>query len=171
MIDAWKYYGNTDSVILFIVENQTYNICDQRFHEFKIREMNSNVKVIRRNLTQMADRASLDEQKSLFVDGKEISVVYFRAGYEPGHYPTQREWDARLMIERSKAIKCPSIYYHLAGTKKVQQALARPGVLELFLYEPQKRDRIKEIFTGLYSLDMDEYGDLAVQMAMDNPEK
>ena len=34
------------------------------------------------------------------------------------------------MIERSLAIKSPSIQYHLAGTKKVQQALALPGILE-----------------------------------------
>ena len=49
----------------------------------------------------------------------EVAVVYFRCGYEPCQYPTDREWNARLMIERSKAIKCPSIYYHLAGAKKV----------------------------------------------------
>ena len=30
-----------------------------------------------------------------------------------------REWDARLMMERSLALKSPSIHYHLAGTKKV----------------------------------------------------
>ena len=30
------------------------------------------------------------------------------------------EWDARLMMERSLALKSPSIHYHLAGTKKVR---------------------------------------------------
>lgn len=34
------------------------------------------------------------------------------------------------MLERSKAIKCPSAAVHLAGTKKVQQVLASPGKLE-----------------------------------------
>ena len=34
------------------------------------------------------------------------------------------------MLERSRAIKCPSAAFHLAGTKKVQQVLAEPGVLE-----------------------------------------
>ena len=37
------------------------------------------------------------------------------------------------MMERSKAIKSPSIHYHLAGTKKVQQELAKPGQVERFL--------------------------------------
>ena len=68
-------------------------------------------------------------------------------------YPTEREWDARLMIERSKAIKSPSIHYHLAGTKKVQQELARDGVLERFVKEEDKRASIMSMFTGLYPLD------------------
>lgn len=82
-----------------------------------------------------------------------MAVVYFRAGYTPDHYFSELEWDARLMIERSLAIKCPSIQYHLAGTKKVQQELARPGLLEVYLSEPSKVEAVKEIFTGLYSLD------------------
>lgn len=36
------------------------------------------------------------------------------------------------MIEESSAVKCPSISYHLTGTKKVQQELAKPGVLERY---------------------------------------
>ena len=39
------------------------------------------------------------------------------------------------MIERSLAIKSPSIQYHLAGTKKVQQALALPGILEKWVVQ------------------------------------
>ena len=48
-----------------------------------------------------------------------MSVVYFRTGYELEAYPTEQEWLVRLLLERSLAIKCPSIQYHLAGTKKV----------------------------------------------------
>lgn len=75
------------------------------------------------------------------------------------------------MIERSLAIKCPSINYHLAGTKKVQQALARPGMLKRFINDESKINMINEIFTGLFSLDNDEHGEAAVQMALANPEK
>ena len=57
------------------------------------------------------------------------------------------------MIERSKAIKSPSIHYHLAGTKKVQQELARDGVLERFVKEEDKCRSIMSMFTGLYPLD------------------
>lgn len=71
----------------------------------------------------------LGEDGTLTVDGGavEIAVVYFRAGYAPGDYFGRAEWDARLKLERSTAIKSPSIGYHLAGTKKVQQVLAQEG--------------------------------------------
>lgn len=59
------------------------------------------------------------------------------------------------MMERSLAVKCPNISTHLAGTKKVQQELARPGVLERFLPgEPDVVDQIWATFAGLYTLDM-----------------
>lgn len=61
------------------------------------------------------------------VGGVEVAVVYFRAGYAPNDYFGRAEWDARLKLERSTAIKSPSIGYHLAGTKKVQQVLAQEG--------------------------------------------
>lgn len=72
---------------------------------------------------------------------------------------------------RSQAIKCPSIHYHLAGAKKVQQELARSGAVELFLCDDQKIQAVKDVFVGLYSLDFDEYGDQAVQMALESPER
>lgn len=36
----------------------------------------------------------------IFRDDNVVSVIYFRAGYEPGHYPSKKEWDARLLMER-----------------------------------------------------------------------
>lgn len=89
-------------------------------------------------------------------DGRETAVVYFRCGYSPEQYLSENgcEWAARLMIERSRAIKCPTIAYHLAGTKKVQQVIAKPGVLEELLQDADKAAKLREVFTGLYSLDM-----------------
>ena len=63
-------------------------------------------------------------------------------------------WETRLLMERSRAIKCPDIATHLAGTKKVQQVLARPGVLEHFFPEqPQVVQQIRDTFVGSYTLD------------------
>ena len=80
-------------------------------------------------------------------------MIYFRCGYSPDQYFGDVEWDARLMMERSLAIKSPSINYHLAGTKKVQQQLAVSGVLEKYFEDRNKIEKIRGIFTGLYALD------------------
>ena len=58
------------------------------------------------------------------------------------------------MMERSRAIVCPSAAYHLAGTKKVQQVLAQPGVVEKYLSDTQEAARIRDTFANLYSMDM-----------------
>ena len=54
-------------------------------------------------------------------------------GYRPEDYPTQSEWDARLLLESSLAIKCPSIAYHLLTTKKLQQVFEDPIILKHYL--------------------------------------
>ena len=38
-MEAWRLYSVPNSVILFIIEDVTFNICDQRFHEFEIRSI------------------------------------------------------------------------------------------------------------------------------------
>ncbi|XP_050315569.1 glutathione synthetase-like isoform X4 [Anthonomus grandis grandis] len=171
LLEAWKIYGDPKAAIMVIVEDVTYNICDQRFHEFELRRLNPRVKIMRRTLTQIYQEGCLTDDNELVVNGVIVSVIYYRSAYTPEQIPTKKEWDARLMIERSQAIKCPSIQFHLAGTKKVQQALAKPGVLEMFLSEPKKIAAVREIFTGLYGLDFDEAGDQAIQMALDDPDR
>lgn len=66
-----------------------------------------------------------------------------------------QNWEARLLLERSRAVKCPDIATQLAGTKKVQQELSQPGTLEKLL--PGRAEavaRIRATFAGLYSLDV-----------------
>ncbi|CAG7693765.1 unnamed protein product [Allacma fusca] len=171
MLKAWEIYDRPTAAILFLVEDVTFNICDQRFHEFEIQKLNPDVRTIRKTLTEVAFQGTLDSEKRLFIDGVEIALVYFRSGYSPDQYHTNTEWNARLLMERSRAIKCPSIYYHLAGTKKIQQELARPGVLEKFLDDPADVCAVRRIFTGLYSLDQGEAGDKSIEMAIENPRK
>ena len=63
-------------------------------------------------------------------NGVEIAIVYYRTAYHPIYFPTEKEWSVYLLLEQSRAIKCPSVSYHLAGTKKIQQMLYNPSVLE-----------------------------------------
>ncbi|XP_065363334.1 glutathione synthetase-like isoform X2 [Calliphora vicina] len=171
MIRAWEIYNNPKAVIMFIIEDVSYNICDQRFHEFYIREKCPHIKVLRRTLTQVHKNGKLSLKKELILEDQEVAVIYFRAGYEPGQYHSQDEWDARYMMECSTAIKCPSIHYHLAGTKKVQQALAQPEMLERFINDPEEIKAIGKIFTGLYSLEDNDVGNATYEMALKEPER
>ncbi|XP_078040879.1 uncharacterized protein LOC144472062 isoform X2 [Augochlora pura] len=149
MIEAWNMYNDKRAVILFVIEDVPYNICDQCFHEYEINKRNPNIKVIRRNLTQLAATTKLGSSKELIVDHFIVAVVYYRCGYKPEQYHSRKEWEVRLLIERSLAIKCPTIQYHLVGTKKIQQVLAKPGVINKFLNNEKLCAEIKEIFTAL----------------------
>uniref|UniRef100_A0AAV2LWD0 Glutathione synthetase n=1 Tax=Knipowitschia caucasica TaxID=637954 RepID=A0AAV2LWD0_KNICA len=167
---AKELYGSERAVVLILVSDDEQNIYDQRYIELEL--MKLNVRTIRRTFEDVCVRGSLDEDKRLFVDDMEVAVVYFRNGYVPQQYKSQQDWDTRLMLERSHAIKCPNIATHLTGTKKVQQVLAQPGVLERFFpTELHVVDQIRATFTGLYTLDMGPEGDKTVAMAIQDPER
>ena len=161
--------SSCSAYIVFVVSDGERNSVDQRMLEYELWETYG-IPVLRRSLTNISASARIDtssnQEPVLYADQgqKEVAVVYYRDGYSPDAYPTQKEWDARLLIERSYAIKCPSIPYHLVGAKKVQQALAVDGVLEKFL-NPEESKRIRQCFAGLYGLT-----DPAIAAAIESPE-
>ena len=101
----------------------------------------------------------------------EVAVVYFRAGYSPQDYPDASAWDARLQIERSNAIKCPSVLTQLAGTKKVQQVLATPStsssILNRFVKDGGSIKDLEKTFTNIFPLDTSPAGLSARKIALD----
>ncbi|KAK4403952.1 Glutathione synthetase, chloroplastic [Sesamum angolense] len=132
---AWAEYNNPRSVVMVVVQPEERNIS------------------IRKTLAEIDAQGELLPDGTLVVDGEAVAVVYFRAGYAPTDYPSESEWSARLLIEQSCAIKCPSIAYHLAGTKKIQQELAKPNQLERFLENKDDIAKVRKCFAGLWSLD------------------
>ena len=64
----------------------------------------------------------------------------------------KQEWNARILIERSQAVTCPSVNFHLAGTKKIQQELSKPGVLEKYLTDEVAIAKIRSTFVHQYDL-------------------
>lgn len=72
-------------------------------------------------------------------------------------------------MERSGAVKSPSAAMHLAGTKKVQQVLAVPGVLERFVTSPEDAASMRRVFADLYALDREGAAE-AVALGLANPE-
>lgn len=152
--------GDTSNLaLLFVVQEGETNTVDQRLLEFQLWQ-DYQIPVIRMSLTSAATQLTRHDDTGALhhVDGKEIAVVYYRAGYAPTDYPDGDdgiEWKSRLLLENSRAAKCPSLGYHLAGTKKVQQELARPGVVERFFSsdaEKSQVDNMRSAFAGLYSL-------------------
>ncbi|XP_067652119.1 glutathione synthetase-like [Haliotis asinina] len=169
LLKAWGLYRRKRAVILFVVRETESNIFDQRHLEFKVFSLNPGVRVLRRTYLDIYNGASLTEDKRLLVDGDEVAVVYLRAGYAPDDFPTHKEWDARLKLERSLAVKCPSIQYHLAGLKKIQQELTLPGSVEQFIKDPAAVRRIRATFVKQYSLDLGPEGDKGVELGRNDP--
>ncbi|XP_028013684.1 glutathione synthetase isoform X4 [Eptesicus fuscus] len=155
------------ALVLLIAQEKERNVFDQRAVENEL--LARNIRVIRRRFEDVSEKGSLDQDRKLFLDGQEIAVVYFRDGYMPSQY-NQQNWEARLLLERSRSVKCPDIATQLAGTKKVQQELSRVGVLEVLLPDqPEAVARLRATFAGLYSLDLGEEGDQAIAEALAAP--
>ena len=149
---AQAEYGGGDAVILFVVQPGERNELDQLMLAQQLWAAHG-VRSVRRTLAQLAAEARLcgQERTLQLQGGEEVGVVYFRAGYAPSDYPSEREWEARATLERSHAIKCPCVQHQLVGCKKVQQQLALPGELERFV-RPAEAAALRSVFAGLWSL-------------------
>ncbi|CAI9785533.1 unnamed protein product [Fraxinus pennsylvanica] len=154
---AWSEYNNPRAVVMVVVQTEERNMYDQHWLCTTLKERypfeTYQVTSIKKTLAEIDALGELLPDGTLVVDGEVVAVVYFRAGYGPRDYPSESEWRARLLMEQSSAIKCPSIAYHLAGTKKIQQELAKPNVLERFLENKDDIVNIRKCFAGLWSLE------------------
>ncbi|KAL5967518.1 Glutathione synthetase, partial [Taenia solium] len=136
-------------VLIVVSENET-NIYDQRSIEEAVLCTNASLRLLRRTFAELAEsagRVNVEEATGrLFVDGHEIALIYYRTGYAPSQFD-EETWRTKLRLERSFAIKCPSIDYLLANMKLVQTALAAgPTVLSRFGVSPQMAERLAATF-------------------------
>lgn len=94
------------------------------------------IRTIRLTFQEIGARSNVDPNGTFTISGntfdslKEISVVYFRAGYTPTDYLTDADYTTRFQIEATRAIKCPSIPLQLAGSKKIQEYITHGSELE-----------------------------------------
>ncbi|KAJ2156403.1 Glutathione synthetase [Coemansia sp. RSA 552] len=129
------------------------------------------IAVERLTFAEMLERGVIRDDNRLFVGDKEVAVAYYRSGYAPTDFSTDAEWDGRWLIERSRAIPIPSLAYHLAGCKKIQQVLAQPGVVERFIDDQEAAAQVRQCFVGLYPLDGSKEGLQACEMAISDPDR
>jgi glutathione synthetase len=151
---------------------------------------------VRHTFSELQSLASLEQDSQILrlpsplhpsLPANEIAVIYYRAAYTPNDYPDDSAWTTRLLLERSKAIKCPSMALQLAGAKKVQQVLCEDGVLEDFLLGDSRPDvgfgkgrgtitdaqlaQLRETWTGLWPLDNSPLGEEGYKLAKTEPER
>ncbi|KAJ6111334.1 hypothetical protein N7523_007395 [Penicillium sp. IBT 18751x] len=163
---AHKIYGPPrneqakSTAVLFIVQPYNFNIADERPIEYALWNREEPVPTYRLDWgPEILQFTRLTEDKELLFqppwlpskDPIEISVIYLRAGYEAKEY-NATGYEARLQLEKSAAIKCPSILGHISTFKKVQQALTLPGALEHFL-SISDAAALRETFVPMYPLD------------------
>ncbi|KAL1854795.1 hypothetical protein VTK73DRAFT_8701 [Phialemonium thermophilum] len=183
---AFEAYGPSDlgfsTCVVFLVQRGERNVFDQRHLEYELQRQSA-VPVFRLPFAEILTRTSIADSgrrqllyrlpsnpERIF----EVAVVYFRSGYGPADYAQPSDWDARYQIERSAAIKCPTVLTQLAGAKKVQQVLATPksssspSELSKFIPEdaPQYQD-VWQTFTNIYPMDGSEAGLAARKLATD----
>jgi glutathione synthase len=81
-----------------IIQPSERNVFDQRWIEYTLQERHG-ISLMRLSLEDIYSRAKLSpDNKGLIIDGYEVAVTYFRAGYGPEDYPTE------------KASECMSLY-------------------------------------------------------------
>lgn len=186
---AFHHYGQSKTdpplprCVLFVVQSTERNIFDQRHLQYALES--KSIPVFRLPFsatfqhTDVCDLSSDAPSRPLIYKPPhtpyskyEVSVLYFRATYTPSDFPDESAWMARYHLERSSAIKCPSILAHLAGTKKVQQVLATPGSQHVgrFVENKAEATRVEKTFAAIYPMDDSKAGATAKSLAMD-PER
>ncbi|SGZ58985.1 CIC11C00000003965 [Sungouiella intermedia] len=165
---------STKTVVLFVVQEGERNCFDQRLIEYALLS-NFGIKSYRLSLEQIKQETTINSGKLYLKDTMdEVSVVYYRSGYAPSDYESDPEttWDARLFLESSKAIKCPSLLTQLSGAKKIQQVLTNAEIIKKFLpgVEESELEKLLSTFVKIYPLDGSEQGRAAKKLALEEPE-
>jgi len=169
---AHKSYGPSKSApvlptcILFLVQEDERNLFDQlallqqltRVHKVPVFRLNSTEILNQTSIPSSNPARPLIYHPPQFPGTQhEVTTAYLRCFYAPSEYKSERDWEARTHIERSAAIKCPTVLNQLCGSKIVQQILAEttdPDHLAKFLADtdPATVSRLRATFAPQYDL-------------------
>lgn len=188
IIQAFAAYGDAHSgrqkCVVFLTQDGERNVFDQKHLEYEVSAAPQSIPVFRLPFSEVLRHTKVAEgegRQLLYTPPQlshltfEVAVVYVRCGYGPGDYPGESAWEARYHLERSAAVKCPTVLTQVAGTKKVQQVLATPDasasspILHRFL-SPATHTALKDLeatFTNIYPLDASPAGQDARKLALD----
>ncbi|GMM38951.1 glutathione synthase [Saccharomycopsis crataegensis] len=174
--DAVKLYNgradNNTTIVLVVVQENERNVFDQRHLEYALLN-NHGIKSQRATLSEVSNVTRIDsESKKIYYipTGDEISVIYYRTGYSPSDYSSEADWETRLQLETSKAIKCPTLLSQLSGAKKIQQLLTDRELVSKYISK-SNIDTLFSKFVDIWPLDNSELGKKAKKLAFECPEK
>ncbi|KAI1928281.1 Glutathione synthetase [Ophidiomyces ophidiicola] len=169
---AYEAYGPAKSspglplCVLFVVQGGERNLFDQlelstqlsEFHKIPV------FRVITSDVMRLTSIPQDNPSRPLIYTPAhapstqfEVTTVYLRGFYDPKDYPDDSAWNSRIHLERSAAIKCPTVLSQLSGCKKVQQVLAQlagPDHLSRFLSgtDPELVQQLRATFAPQYDI-------------------
>lgn len=116
----YKASTSNPACVLMVVQPFNFNIADERPIEYGL--WDHDIPCYRCEWSAVTDSCILAPDRTmLFRNGSrlhEVSVVYFRAGYDAAEYSPGGK-QIRLKLELSRAIQCPNIATHLTTLKAV----------------------------------------------------
>ncbi len=165
--------SESSTAILMIVQPNERNIFDQtKVTNYLFSKYN--IKSYRLTLSDIESKTNISKTGHLYHNesGDEISVVYYRSAYAPSDFTSEKDWKARVSLETTWAIKCPTLLMQLAGAKKVQQLLTDKEILSKFTINDKTEtlNDILDTFVKIYPLDDSPLGLEARKIAFSNPE-
>uniref|UniRef100_A0A183BLB4 Glutathione synthetase n=1 Tax=Globodera pallida TaxID=36090 RepID=A0A183BLB4_GLOPA len=170
---AWQKFGDPKAIIILIFDERYAFFFYERsnlYFELK-NKFEGQTEIVALNLNQCAKLLKLDPHDfTLRYDDKIVAVVF---NQETMISADTKKMEARRTIERSTAIKAPSLAAALAHTKKVQQVLAKPGMVERFFPNPEEApliDAIRNTYVNFWTVEEDnnEYTQI-IQAVKKNP--
>ncbi|KAL3086858.1 hypothetical protein niasHT_030937 [Heterodera trifolii] len=170
---AWESFGNSDALFVILSANWNKYKFELRNIEDELERLSGGkLRVEYVPLLEGYTNFSLADDNSLLLNGKIVGIVY--SGLSAlGYQANEKEMHTRKIVELSTAIKAPSLAIGISSSKKIQQLLASPGILERFFPDPAEADKVKairETFTGLWGLEKnDEQTERLIAGAIEHP--
>uniref|UniRef100_A0A914H9Z2 Glutathione synthetase n=1 Tax=Globodera rostochiensis TaxID=31243 RepID=A0A914H9Z2_GLORO len=155
---AWQKFGDPKAIIIFIFDEAFFAYYERIGLYFELADkFEGKTEIIALNLKQCAEFLKLDPHDfTLRYDDKIVAVVFNQDNMLS---TDPKKMESRRTIERSTAIKAPSLAAALAHTKKVQQVLAKPGMVERFFPNPEEApliEAIRKTYANLWTIEEDD---------------
>ncbi|KAL3088114.1 hypothetical protein niasHS_009400 [Heterodera schachtii] len=174
---AWEEFGDPKAVILFVhpkirmfllVEARAIQYAIERIFEGKPKP-----KCVFLTLEEGIDRLKLNSDNFLILDGK-FTVAVSMARNATDDLTTKANFPVWRAIKLSKAIQVWNTLFLLAHSKKVQQELSKPGVVEHFFRmsdEAHLAAEVRRVMTKSWSIGADEEeAEKIIRMVKANPD-